>query len=706
MSVIQNIRDKYAVLVIALIALSLVGFVMMDAFVNRGRGSMFSNTTSVGKVNGKSIDRNDFEKKITNTQAMYGQGADREQLIGMVWNQAIDELVMNEEYNKVGLTFTAKELNDNLFGNNPPDWMKQQFGDPAKGEPFRINEAKQYFTNVKKQKNNPQIDLFYEAYIQQPIINNTLRQKYMSLLTQSVYVPKWIAEKQISDNNAISNISYVSIPYASINDTTIKITDADVMAYVSKHKSEFKQDEETRGISYVSFSASATSADSVTAKQQVLDLKSEFQSTTDVQSFLGRVGTELPYSDAYTLVSLISVPFADSIKRLADGQMFGPYVDAKNYAIAKMIGRRTMPDSVKCRHILIKTSDKGQTTLADSVAKKRVDSIEAAIKGGADFNAMVLKYSDDAGSKDKKGEYDFTSVQFTTLSKEFSEVIFYGKVGDKKVVKVENSTYGGYHYIEVLEQKKIEMAFKIAYLEKPILPSQETVNNATTAAQQFAASSKNKKQFDENVTKENKQSLSASEIKENDFSISGLGSSRSMVRWVYEKQLGDISEPTELDEKIIVAVISEVNSKGTMPVSKARPLTEVYIRNEKKAQQILNSIKGNTLEEIATANKTTVMKADSISFVMPFIPNIGNEIKVAGAAFNKNLVGKVSTAIAGATGVFVVKVEKIDAKPSDGNTAEMLRTNLENQQKNSLGYRSVEALKKAATIKDYRFTFY
>ncbi len=63
MSVIQNIRDKYAVLVIALIALSLIGFVMMDAFVNNGRGSMFSNTTSVGKVNGKSIDRNDFEKK-------------------------------------------------------------------------------------------------------------------------------------------------------------------------------------------------------------------------------------------------------------------------------------------------------------------------------------------------------------------------------------------------------------------------------------------------------------------------------------------------------------------------------------------------------------------------------------------------------------------------------------------------------------------
>jgi peptidyl-prolyl cis-trans isomerase D len=706
MSVIQNIRDKYAVLVIALIALSLVGFVMMDAFVNNGRGSMFSNTTTVGKVNGKSISRNDFEKKISNTQQMYGQGADREQLIGMVWNQEVDQLVMEEEYNKTGLSFTAKELNDQLFGKNPPDWMKQQFGDPAKGEPFRINEAKQYFANVKKQKNNPQIDLFYEAYIQQPIINNTLRQKYMSLLSQSVYVPKWIAEKQIADNNIVANISYVNIPYSSINDSTIKVSDADVQAYVNKHKSEFKQEEETRGITYVSFNASATGADSAIAKQQVLDLQSEFQTTTDVQAFIGRVGSELAYNDGYTLASLISVPYADSIKRLADGQMFGPYVDGKNYAFAKMIGRRLMPDSVKCRHILIKTGDKGQPTIADSIGKKRIDSIEAALKSGADFNTMVLQYTDDAGSKDKKGEYDFTSIQFSNLSKEFAEVIFYGKSGDKKVVKVENSSYSGYHYIEVLEQKKIETALKIAYLAKPILPSQETINTATTAAQQFAANSKDKKQFDDNVAKENMQILSASDIKENDFSINGLGSSRSLVRWVYEKELGDISEPTELDEKIIVAIISEVNPKGTMPVSKAKPLTEIYIRNEKKAQQIINNVKATGLEEIANANNTTVMKADSISFVMPFIPNIGNEIKIAGAAFNKNLLNKTSTAIAGNTGVFFVKVEKIDAKPSDGNTPEMLRLNLENQQKNTLGYRSVEALKKSATIKDYRFTFY
>ena len=67
---------------------------------------------------------------------------------------------------------------------------------------------------------------------------------------------------------------------------------------------------------------------------------------------------------------------------------YGPYIDGTNYTLAKMIDRRSMPDSVKVRHILIKTGEKGQPTLADSIAKKRIDSIANAAKSGADFNAL------------------------------------------------------------------------------------------------------------------------------------------------------------------------------------------------------------------------------------------------------------------------------------------------------------------------------
>lgn len=703
MSVIQNIRDKYAAFVIALIALSLIGFILMDAFSNQSRGGLFGNTTTVGKVNGEKLQKDEFEKKINLSQAMYGGQAQRDQLIGMVWNQAVDDIVMQQEYKKVGLSFTAKELNDKLFGDNPPDFMKQQFGDPAKGEPYRVAEAKAYFANLKKQQANPQFEMFYEAYIKQGIIDVTLRQKFMALLTQAAYVPKWMAEKQIADNNLLTSFSYVAVPYTTIVDSTIKVTDADVEAYMSKHPTEFKAEEATRGISYVTFNALPNGTDSAAALNSVVTLQNDFATATDAPAYLGRVGTDLPFSDAYVLGSKLQVPNADSIKRLGIGQTFGPYLDGANYTIAKMVAVRSMPDSVKCRHILVKFGGSGAD---DSTAKKRIDSVEAAIKGGADFNAMVVKYSEDDGSKTKGGEYEFTSTQFSNLSKEFAEVIFYGTTGDKKVVRVSNSSYSGYHYIEVVQQKKIETAYKIAYLAKAISASGETINNANTQAQQFAAAVKNKKSFDEAAAKQNLQVLTAADIKENDFSVGSLGQNRKFVRWIYDADLDDVSEPEDMGDKYVVAVVTEVSKKGMMSVAKARPNAEPFIRNEKKAQQIISTkIKGTTLEAIAQSAGVTVQNADSVSFQNTFIANVGNEPKVVGAIFNKTQTGKVTDAIAGATGVFVVKPGAVSAQANTSNV-EDVRKNMEAQLKSSLSYRSVEGLKKAATIKDNRYEFY
>jgi peptidyl-prolyl cis-trans isomerase D len=706
MSVIQKIRDKYAAVVIAVIALSLVGFILMDAFVGRGKG--VSNTGGdVGKVNGQKIDRNDFEKKISLQQAMYGaQAPQREQLVSSAWEQTVDEIVMEQEYEKLGLQFTAKELNDVLFGANPPQWLSQQFSDPKTGQ-YDVNQAKQYFAQMKKQKNNPNLEMFNEAYIT-PTINQSLRAKYMALLGGSSYVPKWLAERTIADQNVVARFSYVNVPYASIADSSIKVTDEDIRNYISKHQESFKQDQASRSVSYVSFNASPSAADTAKVLSQLNNLKAEFASATDAETFLARTGTENPYFNGFVLSSKLQVPNADSIKKLANGQVFGPYVDGTNYTLAKMIDRRAMPDSAKVRHILIKTGERGQPSLPDSIAKNRIDSIENAVRSGADFNALVLKYSDDEGSKNTQGEYTFTSQQFPNLSKEFAETAFYGKTGDKKVVKVENQAYSGYHYIEVLEQKGVEIAFKVAYLAKPIEASQETINTASNLAAQFAANSRNQKQFEENAAKQNLTILSAPDIKQNDYQIPAVGESRPFVRWVYENETGDVSEPQEVGDKYIVAIITGVSDKGLMSVAKARATAEPLIISEKKAQQIIASKfkGGSTIEQIAQSAGVSVQRADSVGFAQPFIAGIGNEPKVAGAAFNKSLQNKVSEPIAGNTGVFVIKGESITALPNTNMDIEGLRKQMEMQQRQMASYQSIEALKKAAEVKDNRFDFY
>jgi peptidyl-prolyl cis-trans isomerase D len=378
--------------------------------------------------------------------------------------------------------------------------------------------------------------------------------------------------------------------------------------------------------------------------------------------------------------------------------------------LVKMMDKRNVPDSVKVRHILIKTGDPGKPLLADSIAKKRIDSIATAAKNGANFNDLVVKYSDDPGSKDKGGEYEFPFSSFAQLSREFAEVAFYGNVGDKKVVKVDNQSYSGYHYIEVLSQKKMEPAFKIAEFSKAIVPSDETIQRQTGLAAQFAAESRTKKAFDENAKKNNYNKLIATEIKPLDAVINGLGTSREVVKWVYENKPGQVAEsPFQVEDKVVVPVVTRVYEKGLMSVEKARPLVESIIRNDEKAKLIAAKIgKPASLEAVAQTTSQQVAREDSIMFSSPFIANVGQEPKVIGAAFNKNLLNKISEPISGNGGVFVIKVESQEAVPAAVGDAGQEQANLIVNARRAYSDPRIinEVLKKTVKIKDNRHKFF
>ncbi len=142
-----------------------------------------------------------------------------------------------------------------------------------------------------------------------------------------------------------------------------------------------------------------------------------------------------------------------------------------------------------------------------------------------------------------------------------------------------------------------------------------------------------------------------------------------------------------------------------MSAAEARPTVEAIVRNEKKVKLLIETkFKGNTLESYAASTGAQTQRADSLSFSAPFIAGIGSEPKIIGAAFNKTLSGKVSEPIAGATGVFAIKVEANGAKASSVDVAAVKQGLLQNAK--MAAYRGLDALKKAANIKDYRSKFY
>ncbi len=695
MSVIQSIRDKGAWIIFGIIALALIAFILQDGVRRGGRST---DNTTLGKVNGEKIERLAFEEKLTLQERMYGsQGAQREQLIGSLWNQEVERIVLQQEFDKLGLQVTSNELSDILFGENSP--LRQEFTDPKTGV-FRVNDAKQAFAQMKKSKNPEQTKMISAVYIE-PTIEQALRNKYQGILQQAAYVPKWLLEKQEADNNALSSISYAFAPYAAISDSTVKVTDDEISAYINKHSNQFKKEEETRTIAYVGFDAAPSQTDSMTILNQVKSYKNDFAASTDAKAFIAKVGSDLPFYDSYFSKTKMQQANKDSFINLSSGAVYGPYLDGSSYVLAKMVGTKNWADSATVRHILIGTANpqNGQMIRADSTAKKLVDSIEAAVKSGADFAALCAKYSDDQGSKDKAGVYPYFPQGQMVIP--FNDYVFDHPVGTKGVVK----TDFGYHYIEILGQKNFAPAYKIGYLAKTVVSSNETVSAANTAAAQFAASAKNRKTFDENAIKGSKQLMVGNDIKANDNQIVGLGASRQLVRWIYEHSTGDVSDPVEVGDKYIVAIVASVNKAGTMSVAEARPLCESIVKNAKKAKVIIDTrMKGSTLESIAASFGSSVQRNDSLSFAAPFIPNMGSEPKVVGAAFNKSLQGKVSEAISGTGGVYAIRVENNSAKPATTDVIALKQSLV--QAARMSAFRGMEALKKSASITDNRSKFY
>lgn len=702
MQIIQKIREKGAAIVIAVITLSLIGFILMDANLGMSRNAGGSGST-VGKINGKTISGTEYENKVKVIEDMYGgkvSGTQLYQLRQGAWDQLVYEKLTEAEYEKLGLSFSPKELSAVMFSNDAPQSLKQAFTDKATGQ-YDINKAQQWWTSAKKFKGEQKEAI--ENQVVEPIRQEAMRNKYSGMLAASAYYPTWMKDKEAAEAKTFANISYVAVPYSVINDSTVKVSDEDIMSYVSKRKAKYTQDGGRR-IAYVSFSANASGADTARTFETVANLREAFVADTNAKVFVSKNMSATKFQDAYTLKSKLPAAQKDTLASLAEGAVYGPYLDGKDIVLAKMLGSRQLPDSVKCRHILISTAPDPQTGVAkftDSAAKKRIDSIQAAVSAGADFGALVTQYSDDQGSKDKKGEYDFSSTQFTDLAREFSETIFYGAAGDKKVVKTEF----GYHYIEVLSQKNFEPAYKIAYLAKEIVPSDETVNKASAQASKLSSEARDLKAFNAYLDKnKNLQKIEPPTlVKENDYSLGGMQDARQLIIWANGAKAGDVSEPFSIGDDFVVGVVTKVVPEGLPDAETIRPQVEYLVRNAKNAETIKAKLTATPTLETAVAAYPNLQVAtagadSSLTFSSSAINNVLNEPKLIGASFNKAYQTKVSEPIEGMTGVYVLKVNSTGTKNLDIPANSSKEKNMAQQ----MAYGWFEGLKKTAAIKDER----
>lgn len=712
MAILQTIRDKYAKVAGGVIALSLVGFVLMDA-TSGGGGGLFGNSTAIGSIDGNDIEYKEFENAFSNAEAQYKQQlgtntldeATTASLRDQVWSQFVNQKILDDIYEKLGIKISPQELEDLTTGNNPDPQIVQLF--TQGGQQFDpVMAANQ----IAQWKSDPNIKAQWEN-LEQDIANRKAFSKFTTLVNKSVYVPKFILDNDAAQRESYANIEYVQVPFNTVADADVKPTDEELKKYLQDHKAQFTTKQNARSISYVMFNVKPNAADSAKILGEITAIKDEFASTSneeDIINFIGLNSDQQQMPAYLTREQLNAFPNAEEIWTAPTGTVVGPINTPNGYTLTKTMSKATYPDSVKVRHILVRTAQGTQPTLDSTAAKARIDSVATLVKSGVPFDTLVQQYSNDEGSLQTKGEYTFTLAQKSGISKEFGDFAFNGAPGSSKVVYVSNSTYSGYHYIEVLEAKNPTTVAQVAVVTKELSPSSEAFSEAYAAANTFTTKADNAETFNTAAKELNVNPMSANGLDKNSSVISGLGSSRDLVKWAYDAKMGDVSNIFTIGEKYIVAKLTGIQQAGVAALTdENRPSIEYFVMNEKKAKAIVEKHKDATLATLATTYNTPISTADSVNQLQTYIPGIGDEPKVSGYIFGKQVKpNTTSPGLKANNGVFYVNVKNTFKVPLGERNEPMERKMLQSQIEANISNAVITNLREAYKIEDKRGDFY
>ncbi|KAA3623896.1 MAG: peptidylprolyl isomerase [Flavobacterium sp.] len=706
MAILNSIR-KRGIFLILIIAMALFAFILSDV-LTRGGGSSVENT--VATVNGVDIDRTEFAQLVETTQKSMGPNASTSQAVNLVWDRELRRVLMEEQYEKLGLRVESEQVNNALsvYLANDPTFQDEN---------GNYSELKmlEYVADIKANANvNPAPLENWENYIKnvkQTVLENT----YLGMLRGGLTSTIAEGEQQYRFENDKIDIQFVHVPFTSIDDTSITVTDEEIAAYIKANPKKFEVEPEV-DFQYVLIEETASQEDIEAAEAEItalIDNRREmnnlsnkidtilgFRETPNYQEYVNS-HSDVPYTDRWYTKEQLPASIKDTIFDLNEGDIYGPYQVDKTLNLTKVIEKRQLPDSARVRHILIPLglNRTDSITRTDAQAKKTADSLLTILKGNkSKFATFVKQYSSDTGSIENDGVYDW--FEYTKMVPAFRDYSFEQKTGDMGIVK----TNFGYHIVEVLGQKDFKDVVKIATITKEIEPSEPTINEIFAEATTFEIEA-TKGDFSEQAEAQGLSVRPVNKVGKMDAQIQGIGTNRQIVNWAFneETEVGDISR-FNVSQGYVIVQLTRKDPKGLKSIAESSAEVTPILRNKKKAEQIINRINSKSMQEIATSENVSVQTASAMTMSAPTIPGAGNEPKVVGVAFGKD-VGEETGLIEGKTGVFKVKVTAINKAPELDNYAPYANE-LNTGVAQALNANVFKALKESADIEDNRAVFY
>jgi len=680
------------------------GITMPDFALNNFLKSTSSsgNITNVGEVLGEDILIQTLMQKvdegIRNWKSQNKQSVLTQTIIGqirsLVWDQYVRELVMNNEYSKLGIDVSDDEFWELLQGLNAhPEITKiPAFQDPSTGQ-FDRTRVLAYLKQIDQDPTGEARTRW--VGFQEYLIGLVKTSKYNALVSNAMYVTNEEAKVNFNEKSQNVTFNYVAIPLTSVADSIVEPTESEIKTYYTNHKADYERDA-SKDVDFVVFTVVPSAEDDAITKSSIEDLKSDFAVYEDYDLMARRNSDNTTARFTFATKENLQDPNWVELFTAEEDVVIGPYQASQGvYRIAKLAVAQNRPDSVEARHILIAPT---QTMSLDSV-QTIIDAIKAQVEAGADFGVLAQKNSEDKGSAIKGGDLGWFSEG--AMVDEFNEACFTSKRGDLSAV----TSQFGVHLIEVTKTSKAVRKVKVAFIDRNVEPSTETFNTYYSQAAQFAGKILNEGiAFDSLVVEQNLVKRSDSKVTTDKQSIVGLPNSREMVRWMNTAERGTVSEVFQFENSYVVAFLTKTYDEGITPLEDIKEQISALVLKEKKAAYISANIKATDLATIAANHGYTVVSAQRTNFSNLSLQGIGYEPKLVGSIFATNL-GTLSKPIAGKNAVYVIEVTaKDDAKTSGDFTQQKQEI-----QKGAAAYAinaAYKALKTAADVKDNRVNYF
>jgi len=709
MAILSKIRER-SIALIAVIGLALFAFVLDPSTLSDFFSS--NKVNEIGEVNGETITREEFAAALENYKKQTGNRVGEMQAAKTVWDNLVREKIYETQLEEAGITVGEEDVINELV-EQPSVKNNPQFQNEA--GLFDKEKFLQFLATTRE--NDDTMWSAWQNYINQ-IKNNLQRTTYNNLVSSGLGASLKEGELQyINDNTNISS-QFLFVPYTTVADSLVTVTNDDVSKYINARKKEFTV-ESSRDISFVKFDIEPTFEDEEAIKKEVQTLvedREEYSSVTkgeitvegfknadNMSLFFDENNSDIALDTVLKFKSQVSKEIADQVFDANEGDVFGPYKDNGFFKLTKVLEVTKMPDSVKARHILLpfigSRSADATTTQTEEQAKKTADSLVSVLqRNRSKFPELAKEFSADKSNSEKGGSLD--KFDYSRMVPEFRDFSFTNKKGTIGVAK----TAFGFHIIEIEDQTDTQNAVKLATFGRKIVASEETENEVFQKSEKFSlAVSENNKFFD--VAKENSYvTRPAVGLKVLDENIPGLGNQREIVRWSFsdDVKVGDFKR-FDIEGGHVVAFVTSKTKAGLMSASSAMNRVRPQLINEKKAAIIKEKFSGETLEEIAKNMNTTVRTANDVNFKSPTLSGVGFEPKIVGAMSNAK-IDKLHTKIEGSRGVFAFVVTKIE-KPTALPTYEPTRNQI-SQTRKAQTNKLYEAVKDASEIEDYRASYF